>query len=64
MMFAMIDPQPDLQELARAIKEWGAELGFAEVRIADVDLSGHEPGLQAWLDAATMARWIIWQATA
>lgn len=51
MMFAMIDPQPDLQELARAIKEWGAALGFAEVRIADVDLSGHEPGLQAWLDA-------------
>ena len=43
--------QPDLQELARAIKAWGAELGFAEVRIADVDLTRHEAGLQAWLDA-------------
>jgi epoxyqueuosine reductase len=47
----MPESQPDLYELARAIKAWGAELGFAEVRIADVDLSGHEPGLQAWLDA-------------
>jgi epoxyqueuosine reductase len=43
--------QPDLHELARAIKAWGAELGFAEVRIADVDLARHEAGLQAWLDA-------------
>jgi epoxyqueuosine reductase len=42
---------PDLHELARAIKAWGAELGFAEVRIADVDLARHEAGLQAWLDA-------------
>jgi epoxyqueuosine reductase len=50
-MFAMIDSPPDLQQLARAIKAWGAELGFAEVRIADVDLARHEPGLQAWLDA-------------
>jgi epoxyqueuosine reductase len=43
--------QPDLVELARAIKAWGVELGFAEVRIADVDLARHEAGLQAWLDA-------------
>jgi epoxyqueuosine reductase len=50
-MSAMPESRPDLQQLARAIKEWGAALGFAEVRIADVDLSGHEPGLQAWLDA-------------
>ena len=42
--------EPDLQQLARAIKEWGAELGFADVRIADVDLSHAEAGLQAWLD--------------
>ncbi len=47
----MIDSRPDLHELARAIKAWGAELGFAEVRITDVDLSRHEAGLQAWLDA-------------
>lgn len=37
--------------LALAIKAWGRELGFAEIGIADVDLSDAEPGLQAWLDA-------------
>jgi len=41
----------DLPALARAIKAWGAELGFADVRIADVDLGHLEAGLQAWLDA-------------
>ena len=46
----MPHPDPDLQQLTRAIKEWGAELGFADVRIADVDLSHAEAGLQAWLD--------------
>ena len=43
--------QPDLPDLARAIKAWGRELGFADVRIADIDLSDAEAGLQAWLDA-------------
>ncbi|MBZ2207658.1 tRNA epoxyqueuosine(34) reductase QueG [Massilia soli] len=43
--------EPDLQQLAHAIKQWGAELGFADVRIADVDLAHAEAGLQAWLDA-------------
>jgi epoxyqueuosine reductase len=43
-----LDP---LTELARSIKRWGAELGFAEVRIADVDLAHAEAPLQAWLDA-------------
>ena len=43
--------QPDLTELAHTIKRWGAELGFADVRIADVDLGHAEAGLQAWLDA-------------
>ena len=41
----------DLIELASAIKAWGMELGFADVRIADADLSHAEAGLQAWLDA-------------
>lgn len=41
----------DLSELALAIKRWGLELGFADVGIADVDLSHAEAGLQAWLDA-------------
>src|SRR5471032_157689 len=41
----------DLDTLARSIKLWGRELGFAEVRIADVDLAHMEAPLQAWLDA-------------
>ena len=41
----------NLDELARSIKAWGSELGFAEVRVADIDLSAAEAGLQAWLDA-------------
>ncbi|MGN6390262.1 MAG: tRNA epoxyqueuosine(34) reductase QueG [Burkholderiaceae bacterium] len=41
----------DLPALATAIKAWGRELGFADVRIADTDLRIHEAGLQAWLDA-------------
>nr|WP_198982235.1 tRNA epoxyqueuosine(34) reductase QueG [Herbaspirillum sp. ASV7] len=40
----------DLADLAAAIKAWGRELGFAEVRIADVDLSHREAGFQAWLE--------------
>lgn len=40
-----------LEELARAIKRWGAELGFADVRITHADLSHAEAGLQAWLNA-------------
>ncbi|MGG7604400.1 tRNA epoxyqueuosine(34) reductase QueG [Massilia sp. BKSP1R2A-1] len=47
----MSTTSPDLPELSRAIKAWGRELGFADVRIADVDLAHAEAGLQAWLDA-------------
>ena len=47
----MLPSQPDLTELAQSIKRWGLALGFADVRIADVDLSHAEAGLQAWLDA-------------
>ena len=39
----------DLDALAAAIKAWGRELGFADVRIADADLSSSEPGFEAWL---------------
>jgi epoxyqueuosine reductase len=38
-------------ELKHAIRRWGAELGFASVRFAPLDLSDAEPGLQAWLNA-------------
>lgn len=41
----------DLASLALVIKAWGRELGFADIRIADIDLSHAEAGLQAWLDA-------------
>jgi epoxyqueuosine reductase len=44
-------PESNLAELASSIKRWGVELGFAEVRITDIDLSHAEAGLQAWLDA-------------
>ena len=37
--------------LAATIKAWGRELGFADIRITDIDLSHAEAGLQAWLDA-------------
>ena len=47
----MLPSPPDLPALAQTIKRWGAELGFADVRIADVDLAHAEAGLQAWLDA-------------
>ncbi|MDQ1829609.1 tRNA epoxyqueuosine(34) reductase QueG [Massilia scottii] len=43
--------EPDLSALAHSIKRWGTELGFADVRISDADLSHAEAGLQAWLDA-------------
>jgi len=50
MQPASRDPS-DLADLAQSIKQWGRALGFADVRIADVDLSHAEAGLQAWLDA-------------
>ena len=42
--------EPELSHLADQIKQWGRELGFAAVGIADGDLSVAETGLQAWLD--------------
>lgn len=39
-----------LQQLARQLKLWGQELGFAQIGISDIDLSVEEPKLQAWLD--------------
>ncbi len=47
----MSKSESELLELALRIKRWGRELGFADVRIADVDLSHAEAGLLAWLDA-------------
>ena len=40
----------DFQQLASDIKQWGAELGFAQIGITDVDLGVHGDRLQAWLE--------------
>jgi epoxyqueuosine reductase len=40
----------DYAALAKRIKQWGAELGFQRVGIADADLSAAEPRLLEWLD--------------
>ncbi len=40
-----------LQQLARRIRGWAAELGFQQVGISDVDLGEHEAYLQRWLAA-------------
>jgi epoxyqueuosine reductase len=40
----------DLSRLAQQIKQWGRELGFAAVGIADGDLGIAEAGLLEWLD--------------
>lgn len=39
----------DSNALAQRIKQWGRELGFADVGIADCDLSAAETGLMDWL---------------
>src|SRR5437763_11521260 len=39
----------DYQRLAARIRDWGSELGFQGVGIADADLSAAEPRLLEWL---------------
>jgi epoxyqueuosine reductase len=39
----------DYGALAQRIREWGRELGFQAVGIADADLSAAEPRLLDWL---------------
>jgi len=43
--------QVDLAALARDIRGWGIELGFAEIGIADTGLAAEEARLSAWLAA-------------
>jgi epoxyqueuosine reductase len=38
-----------MSALATTIKAWGRELGFADIRITDVDLSHREAGFADWL---------------
>ena len=46
----MTTPAIDYEQLALQIKQWGKDLGFAEVGITDIDLTKHEAQLQRWLD--------------
>jgi epoxyqueuosine reductase len=41
----------ELERLADEIRGWGRELGFANIGIADTELSSEEARLIAWLDA-------------
>jgi epoxyqueuosine reductase len=41
--------ESDLLSLKQHIQQWGVELGFQQIAIADVDLSAHEPRLRHWL---------------
>lgn len=39
----------DLQQLKEDIRGWAAELGFQDLGVTDLDLSGHAPHVHAWL---------------
>ena len=43
------ESEPDFSDLKADIVRWGAELGFQQVGISDVDLSEAESRLDAWL---------------
>jgi len=45
----MDSTQINWHELARDIKNWAQELGFAELGITDVDMGQHEEALKDWL---------------
>jgi len=42
--------ESELFELANDIKQWGQDLGFDAVGIADIELHEHEQHLHAWID--------------
>lgn len=39
----------DLSQLKQRIQQWGCELGFQQISVADLDLSVHELHLRRWL---------------
>ena len=49
-MRATSQTEPDFARLASYIKEWGRELGFQQIGIADTDLTAAEAHLLNWLD--------------
>ncbi len=40
-----------LASLPQSLRDWGRALGFADIRIADIDLGDADAALQSWLDA-------------
>lgn len=48
-MSTTTESQPDFAQLAQQVKQWGRELGFQHVGIADIDLSEAENHLLNWL---------------
>ena len=50
MSLAAARPAVDYAALARDIKRWASELGFADAGISGTDLGQHEQHLQRWLD--------------
>src|SRR5699024_6202822 len=52
----------DMQQLAEEIKQWGQELGFAQVGISDIDTRQCAPHLKAWLDKAYHGQ-MTWMAS-
>jgi epoxyqueuosine reductase len=51
MSVSSASASPDYAALARDIKRWARELGFAETGISGVDLAEDERHLQHWRDA-------------
>ncbi len=48
---SMAQSAEQLATLARSIRAWGQQLGFADVRIADADLGNADEGLRQWISA-------------
>src|SRR6266567_9239383 len=44
-------PAPDLARLVQDIRQWGRDLGFSEIGIADTELAADEARLMEWLAA-------------
>src|SRR5258708_34016633 len=51
MPAAPLPHEPDLARLARDLRAWARELGFAEIGLADTGLAAEEARLTAWLAA-------------
>ena len=49
---ASLELEPtNVEQLSQSISAWAAELGFQQLGIANIDLSGHAEHLERWLQA-------------